>query len=196
VGNLSGFATRSSKPLRRLVFFCAWMFITATPVFASEPMAPIVGNGHTDEFEDADMLDRWNSLKAAAVLCWRNDLTCFSELETVVFPNPTVTMPQPPDAPKAGPAELAFDGMYAYPRDAWAFASLRLLVKKGTCDAGTWRLPQKQSQGQVARALLTQPEALMRIAETQITRATWPQDWEELEKRIRPAIDACAKGHK
>jgi hypothetical protein len=69
-------------------------------------------------------------------------------------------------------------------------------VSKGTCDAGTWQLPQKKSKGRVANAMLTQPEALMRIAETQITKAAWPQDWEELEKRIRPAIDACAKGHK
>jgi hypothetical protein len=158
-------------------------------------MAPITGA--TDDFEDAEMLERWNSLKAAAVLCWRNDLTCFSELESVVFPNQTVAMPPPPAAPNGvGPAELAFDGMYAYPRDAWAFASLRLLVKKGRCDAGSWQLPQKRSNGQVARTLLTQPEALLRIAETQITRAAWPQDWEELETRIRPAIDACAKGHK
>ena len=183
-------------PLPRTVFLCALLLTIAAPVLASEPMAPRVGNTATDEFEEADVLERWNSLKAAAVLCWRNDLTCFSELESVVFPNPAVTMPQPPDPPKAGPVELAFDGMYAYPRDAWAFATLRLLVKKGTCDAGTWRLPQKKSNAPVARALLNQPEALMRIAETQITRAAWPQDWEELEKRIRPAVDACAKGHK
>jgi hypothetical protein len=181
-------------PLRRAVFFCASLLTIAAPVLASEPMAPLVGNAATDEFEEAEALDRWNALKAAAVLCWRNDLTCFSELESVVFPTATLAMPQIPAAPNGDElAKLAFDGMYAYPRDAWAFATLRLLVSKGTCDAGTWQLPQKKSKARVVNALLTQPDALMRIAETQITQAAWPQDWDELEKRIRPAIEKCHK---
>ncbi len=162
-------------------------------VRASEPPPPL--DVARDELEAADLQERWQSLKAAAVLCWRNDFTCFDKLQEVIALDQTLAMPPPPDAPKALPVALAFDGMYAYPRDAWAFATLRLVVKKGKCDAGTWQVPNR-SKTQAVRALPAAPEALLRLASAEVARDAWPQDWDELKNKIEPAILDCAARHK
>jgi hypothetical protein len=205
-----------SAPLRRAILFCALVLSIAPCVRASEPPRAAVvardelGNADLsepppaavvarDELEEADLQERWQSLKAAAVLCWRNDFTCFDKIQDAIALDQTLArtlaIPPPPDAPKTLPVALAFDGMYAYPRDAWAFATLRLVVKKGKCDAGTWQLPNR-TKTQAVRALPAAPEVLLRLASAEVAREAWPQDWDEFKNKIEPAILDCAARHK
>jgi hypothetical protein len=157
-------------------------------VRASEPSPP--PGAARDELDEADQQERVQALKDAVVLCWRNDLSCFAKLKEVVALDQTVAT-----APLPAPAELAFDGMYAYPRNAWAFASLRLVVKKGVCDLGIWRVPNR-SKTPAVLALPAAPEALLRIASAEVAQDAWPQDWKEFKNKIEPAILDCAAHRK
>jgi hypothetical protein len=187
--------TFSRSPLRLAIVVCVFLLGLAPSIRAAEPPT----STDADVLDDADLQARWRSMKAAALLCWRNDVACFDKIEEAVALDQTLVMPPPPAASQpAVPVALVFDGMYAYPRDAWAFATVRLMVKKGKCDlaTGAWQEPARPATPR--RAILarsTSPQLLIRLAETEITQTAWPQDWEELE-HIRTRIDSCTAGHK
>jgi hypothetical protein len=186
----------SRRPLRLATAVCVCMLGMATAVRAAE----LGTSSDADALEEADAQARWMSLKAAAVLCWRNDVACFDKIGEAIALDQTLLTPPLPNSPAATiPVALRWDGMYPYPRDAWALATVRLILKKGKCDSTlhAWRVPTRSQTAPnrpPARAFPASPQALILIAQTEITSAAWPQDWKELD-RIRAAIDACVSGH-